>query len=58
MKIEIEVDGLKCKAATDYDKRTGYYEDDRQAFEKLCAEVRDIAFHLIDAKYSSGQIGR
>ena len=58
MKIEIEVDGLKCKAETDYDKGSGFYEADEVAFEKLCAEVRAIAFHLIDAKYSSGKIGR
>lgn len=58
MKIEIEVDGMKCKAETDYDECSGCYEDDKEAFEKLCAEVRAIAFHLIDAKYSSGKIGR
>lgn len=58
MKIEIEVDGLKCKAETDYDEGSGFFEDDKSAFEKLCAEVRAIAFHLIDAKYSSGKIWR
>lgn len=58
MKIEIEVDGLKCKAETDYEEYSGYFEDDKAAFEKLCAEVRAIACHLIDAKYSSGKIGR
>ena len=58
MKIEIEVDGLKCKAETDYEEYSGYFADDKAAFEKLCAEVRAIAFHLIDAKYSSGKIGR
>ena len=58
MKIEIEVDGLKCRAETNYDERSAYYEDDQVAFEKLCAEVRAIACHLIDAKYSSGKIGR
>lgn len=58
MKIEIEVDGLKCKAETDYEEHSGYYEDDKAAYEKLCSEVRAIAFHLIDAKYSSGKIGR
>ena len=55
MKIEIEVDGLKCKAETNYDKRSGYYSDDKEAFEKLCAEIRAIAFHLIDAKYGKGK---
>lgn len=49
MKIEIEVDGRKCKAETDYGKSSGFY--DKAAFEKLCAEVRAIAYHLIDAKY-------
>ena len=58
MKIEIEVDGLKCKAFSDYEEYSGSYEDDKAAFEKLCAEVRAIAYHLIDAKYSSGKIGR
>lgn len=55
MKIEIEVDGLKCKSETDYDECSGYYSDDRAAFEKLCAEVRAIACHLIDAKYGKGK---
>ena len=58
MKIEIEVDGMKCRAETNYDERSGFYEDDKAAFEKLCSEVRSIAFHLIEAKYSSGKIGR
>lgn len=58
MKIEIEVDGLKCKAETDYDECSGSYEDDKAAFERLCAEVREIARHLIDAKYSGRKIGR
>ena len=53
MKIEIEVDGLKCKAETDYDECSGSFDDDKAAFERLCAEVRAIAYHLIDAKYSS-----
>lgn len=55
MKIEIEVDGLKCKAETDYDECSGSFEDDRAAFEELCADVRAIAFHLIDAKYGKGK---
>ena len=55
MKIEIEVDGLKCKAETNYDERSGFYEDDQVTFEKLCAEVRAIACHLIDAKYGKGK---
>lgn len=58
MKIAIEVDGLKCKAETDYDECSGYLDDDKVVYEKLCTEVRAIAFHLIDAKYSSGKIGR
>lgn len=57
MKIEIEVDGLKCKAETNYDVYSGFYDDDSAAFEKLCTEVRAIALHLIDAKYSNGKIG-
>ena len=57
MKIEMEVDGLKCKAETNYDAYSGYYEDEQAAFEKLCAEVRTIACHLIDAKYGSRKIG-
>ena len=55
MKIEIEVDGLKCKAVTDYDECSGSFEDDQAAYEKLCADVRAIAFHLIDAKYGKGK---
>ena len=55
MKIEIEVDGLKCKAETDYDECSCSFEDDKAAFEKLCAEVEAIAFHLIDAKYGKGK---
>lgn len=55
MKIEIEVDGLKCKAERDCDELSESYEDDRAVFEKLCAEVREIAFHLIDAKYGKGK---
>ncbi len=35
MKIEIEVDGLKCKAETNYDECSGFFEDDQAAFEKL-----------------------
>lgn len=52
MKIEIEVDGMKCKVETNYEKYSG---DDREAFEELCSEVRAIAFHLIDAKYCKGK---
>lgn len=58
MKIEIEVDGLKCRAESDYEEYSGTSEDDKAAFERLCNEIRAIAFHLIDAKYSSGKIGR
>ena len=52
MKIELEVDGMKCKVETNYEEYSG---DDRAAFEGLCAEVRAIAFHLIDAKYGKGK---
>lgn len=55
MKIEIEVDGMKCKAETDYEEYSGQFEDDKEAFEKLCAEVRAIAYYLIDAKYGKGK---
>lgn len=62
MKIEIEVDGLKCRAECDADSHFPRAED-REAvntamYIRLCNEVRAIAFHLIDAKYSSGKIGR
>ena len=55
MKIEIEVDGLKCRAECDTDSHFPRAED-REAvntamYVRLCNEVRAIAFHLIDAKY-------
>ena len=62
MKIEIEVDGLKCSAesdvVSDYPTRAGRAEINTAMYTHLCNEVRAIAFHLIDAKYSRGKIGR
>lgn len=62
MKIEIEVDGLKCRAESDvvsHHPTPAVREEINTAmYIRLCNEVRSIAFHLIDAKYSSGKIGR
>ena len=58
MKIEIEVDGLKCKAETNYEECSVSFVDEKATFEELSADIRSIAHHLIDAKYSSGKIGR
>ena len=59
MKIEIEIDGLKCKAETDFVSQHPDVEEREPAnatiLNRLCEEVRAIAFKLIDAKYSSGK---
>lgn len=57
MKLEIEIEGLHCKAETDY--YPGNIDKDDQEvikakiFTSLCQEVRYLATKLIETKYKT-----
>ena len=56
MKIKIKVDGLECEAETDYECETTSSNEFKEAiktscFVRLCHEVRQIAYNLIEHKY-------
>lgn len=57
MKIEIEIDGLHCKAETDY--APGNIDKDDQEvikasiFTKLSEDIRYVASKLIESKYKT-----
>lgn len=59
MKIELEVDGLHCKAETDYCPGNIDKEDQEiikaKIFVDLCQQVKYIATKLIETKYKSSK---
>ena len=58
MKVSITVDGLECKAESDYTPSSSLYEEDREninsaIFSRLCTEMERVAFKLIEEKYGN-----
>lgn len=60
MKIKLVVDGLACEAEFDVPVADLANKDTvttakAAAFARVCEELRQIAFRLIDRKYSNNQ---